>query len=88
MFAKIDLMKAYNQILVTPEDILKTAITSLFGLFEFLRLPFGPCKYCTDFQCFTDTVLRGLPFVYAYINDLPVVSMSIEEHEPHLHLLF
>ena len=65
---------------MAPEDIPKTAIITPFGLYKFLRMPFGLKSSAQAFQRLMDGVLRGLDFVFVYLDDILVASSNPDKH--------
>ncbi len=61
---------------------------TLFGLFEYLFMPFGLRNTAQTFQRFMDSLFKHLPFVFCYLDDIIMASHTLEEHHEHLRQIF
>ena len=89
-FTTLDLFSGYWQVEIREEDKYKTAFNTMYGHYEFNRMPFGLCNAPSTFQRLMDTVLEEVlrKFALVYIDDLIIYSKTIEEHAFHLTCVF
>jgi len=57
-------------------------------LFEFVGMPPGLRNAAQTFQRHMDNLLRGIPLVGCYMDDIIVFSTTHEEHLKHLQTIF
>ena len=87
-FSTLDLRAGYHHIGLTADSIPKTAFTSPFGKYEYVKVPFGLAQVPAYFQELMTGVLKDLPFAMAYLDDIIVYSSTPEEHLQHIKTVF
>ena len=70
------------------DSVPKTAIVTPFGLWKFLRMPFGLKNAAQAFQRLMDGIFRQLDFAFVYLDDILIASSSDDEHFDHLRQVF
>ena len=63
-------------------------VSTPFGLFEFVRMPFGLRNASQTFQRHIDSIFSDLNFVTAYIDDILIFSIDEDSHKQHLKEVF
>ena len=87
-FSTLDLSQAYTQVPLDDESAKLVAIHTHRGLYKYNRLPFGVASAPAMFQKLTDTVLRDIPHVICYLDDILVTGTNEEEHLRNLESVF
>jgi hypothetical protein len=74
IFTTLDCNSGYWQIPVHPADREKTTFTSHFGMYQYLRLPFGLRNALATFQRTLDIILSGIRWktCLVYLDDVIV----------------
>ena len=81
LFCTLDMNSGYWQIPIAPEDRHKTAFITRYGLYQFLRMPFGTSNAPATFQRCINSVLAGLIWntVIVYLDDVNVTGRDFED---------
>ena len=87
-FSTLDLSAGYHHIRLTADSIPKTAFTSPFGKYEYVKVPFGLAQAPAYFQELMTGVLKDLPFAMAYLDNIIIYSSTPEEHLQHIKTVF
>lgn len=81
-FSKLDIAKAFHHIELHEESRHITTFKTPYGYFRFRRMPFGLNVAPEYFQSIVESRLEGIPNVKVYIDDILIMSETIEElHE-------
>jgi hypothetical protein len=86
VFSVLDLNSAYYQIPLSEKSRRVTAFCTPFGLFDFNKLPMGISVGCQGLSRVVDELFADLKgrFVFNFVDDLVVYSLSVEEHRMHV----
>jgi hypothetical protein len=89
VFSKVYLHSGYHQIKICPKDVLKTAFSTRYGLYEYLVMSFGLTIAPAHFMYLMNSVfmLELDKFVVVFIDDIWVYSKNEAEHEQHLRII-
>ena len=73
-FSSLDLQAGYHNIPLDEASISKTAFTSPFGKYKYIKIPFGLVQAPAYFQEFMTGILKDFNFAIVYLDDIIIFS--------------
>ena len=84
VFSKLDMSQAYAQLCLDEESKCYTVINTHRGLFKYNRLSFGVSAAPGIFQRAMEQLLRDIPGVVVYLDDILIAGADEAEHRDRL----
>lgn len=78
-FTVFDLSGAYQQLKIHDESAKYLTINTHLGLFRYTRLTYGIASAPMIFQACMDEILKGIPKVMCYLDDILISGKDLED---------
>ena len=80
IFSKLDMSQAYAQLCLDEDSKKYTVINTHRGLFQYNRLSFGISAAPGIFQRAMEELLKDIPGVFLYLDDILISGANVTEH--------
>ena len=82
IFSSIDCSGAFHVIPISARDRKKTAFSTPWGLYQFVRMPFGLCNAPATYSRLVTLVLQGIPWEVClpYLDDTLIHAATFGQH--------
>ena len=82
LFSSIDCSGAFHVVPIVARDRKKTAFSTPWGLYQFVRMPFGLCNAPATYSRLVTLVLQGIPWEVClpYLDDTLVHTATFSQH--------
>lgn len=85
-FTTLDLSQGFHQVMIDERDREKTAFSSTYGHYQYVRAPFGLRNLPSFFQSLLNGILTGIQGIkcFVYLDDVVVFGRTLYEHNSKL----
>ena len=86
-FTTLDLWAGYHHIPLDKPSIPKIAFNPPFGIYVYMKIPFGLTQASAYFQELMTSILKEFNFTIAYLDDTIILIKTPQEHLSHIRMV-